>query len=60
MEGVTILGDTLTLAHANAAALMFVTAQVRKSARPDPAMIDGLREQTMQTILRPKTKAGKK
>jgi AcrR family transcriptional regulator len=50
----------LTWASANAAAMMFVTAQMRKAARPDPAMIDGLREQTMQTILKPKTKARKK
>lgn len=47
----------LALASATAAALMFVTAQVRKTARPDPAVIDGLREQTMQTILIPGTKA---
>jgi AcrR family transcriptional regulator len=50
----------LTWASANAAAMMFVTAQMREAARPDPAMIDGLREQTMQTILKPKTKERKK
>ena len=50
----------LTWASANAAAMMFVTAQMRKAARPDPAMIDGLREQTMQTILKSKTKERKK
>jgi len=50
----------LAWASANAAALTFVTAQVRKTARPDPAVIDGLREQTMQTILKPKTKERKK
>jgi AcrR family transcriptional regulator len=50
----------LTWASANAAALLFVTAQIRRTARPDPAVIDGLREQTMQTILKPKTKVRKK
>ena len=50
----------LAWASANAAALLFVTAQIRKTARPDPAVIDGLREQTMQTILKPKTKERKK
>ncbi len=50
----------LTWASANAAALLFVTTQIRKTARPDPAVIDGLREQTMQTILKPKTKERKK
>jgi AcrR family transcriptional regulator len=44
-------------ASANAAALMFVTAQARKTARPDPAVIEGLREQTLQAILIPATKA---
>jgi AcrR family transcriptional regulator len=47
----------LTWAMANAAALLFVTAQVRTTARPDPAVIDALRERTMQTILTPRTKA---
>jgi AcrR family transcriptional regulator len=50
----------LAWASANAAALTFVTAQVRKTARPDPPVIDGLREQTMQTLLKPKTKERKK
>jgi AcrR family transcriptional regulator len=50
----------LAWASANAAALMFVTAQLRKTARPGPAVIDGLREQTMQTVLKPKTKERKK
>jgi AcrR family transcriptional regulator len=50
----------LTWASANAAALLFVTAQIRKTARPDSAVIDGLREQTMQTILKPKTKEREK
>ncbi len=50
----------LAWASANAAALLFVTAQTRKTARPDPAVIEGLREQTMQTILKPKTKERKK
>ena len=47
----------LTWASANAAAMLFVTAQVRKAARPDPAVVDALRERTMQTILTPRTKA---
>ena len=50
----------LAWASANAAALMFVTAQLRKTAGPDPAVVEGLREQTMQTILIPKTKERKK
>jgi AcrR family transcriptional regulator len=50
----------LVWASANAAALLFVTTRIRKTARPDPAVIDGLREQTMQTILKPKTKVRKK
>jgi AcrR family transcriptional regulator len=50
----------LAWASANAAALLFVTAQIRKTARPGPVVIDGLREQTMQTILKPKTKERKK
>jgi AcrR family transcriptional regulator len=50
----------LVWASANAAALLFVTTRIRKTARPDPAVIDGLREQTMQTILKPKTKERKK
>ena len=43
----------LTWASANAAALLFVTTQIRKTSRPNPAVIDGLREHTMQTILKP-------
>jgi AcrR family transcriptional regulator len=50
----------LAWASANAAALLFVTAQLRRTARPDQAVIDGLHEQTMQTILKPKTKERKK
>lgn len=50
----------LAMASANAAALMFVTAHLRKAERPDPAVIDSLREQTMQTILNPTRKASAK
>lgn len=50
----------LALSSANAAALMFVMAQLGKTPRPDPVVIGGLREQTMQTILKPGTKVRKK
>lgn len=38
-------------ASANTAALLHVTAQQRKAPRPDPAVIDDLRERTMQAII---------
>lgn len=38
-------------ASANAAAMLHVTAQARKASRPDPAVIDDLRERAMQAIL---------
>jgi AcrR family transcriptional regulator len=38
-------------ASANAAALLHVTAQSRKASRPDPAVIDDLRDRTLQAIL---------
>jgi AcrR family transcriptional regulator len=43
-------------ASANAASLLHVTAQQRKAARPDPAVIEDLRERTMQAILNPEKK----
>jgi AcrR family transcriptional regulator len=47
-------------ASANAAALLHVTAQQRKAPRPDPAVIDALRERALQAILKPKQKGGYK
>ena len=44
-------------ASANAAALLFVTARLRGTARPDVAVIDGLREQAMHAIIIPSKKA---
>jgi AcrR family transcriptional regulator len=44
-------------ASANAAALLFVTAQLRNATRPDPVVIDELRERTMQALLTPRKKA---
>lgn len=43
-------------ASANAAALLHVTAQLRKVPRPDPAVLDALRERAVQAILGPKQK----
>jgi AcrR family transcriptional regulator len=47
----------LVWASANAAALLFVTAQLRNAARPDPVVIDELRERTMQALLTPRKEA---
>jgi AcrR family transcriptional regulator len=47
----------LAWASANAAALLHVTARLRKAAKPEPAVIDGLRDQAMQVILAPRSKA---
>jgi AcrR family transcriptional regulator len=47
----------LAWASANAAALLHVTARLRKAAKPDPAVVDGLRDQAMQVILAPRSKA---
>jgi AcrR family transcriptional regulator len=47
----------LVWASANAAALLFVTAQLRNATRPDPVVIDELRERTMQALLTPRKKA---
>jgi AcrR family transcriptional regulator len=43
-------------ASANAASLLYVTAQQRKTTPPDPTVIDDLRERTMQAILNPEKK----
>jgi len=43
-------------ASANAASLLHVTAQQRSARPPDQAVIDDLREQTMQAILNPENK----
>ena len=48
----------LAWASANAAALLHVTAQLRKAAKPAPAVIDGLRDHAMKVILTPRSKAG--
>ena len=47
----------LAWASANAAALLHVTARLRKATKPAPAVIDGLRDQAMQVILAPRSKA---
>jgi AcrR family transcriptional regulator len=47
----------LAWASANAASLLHVTAQLRKAAKPDPAVINGLRDRAMQAILNPRSKA---
>ena len=46
----------LAWASANAAALLHVTAQFRKTTPPDPTTVIGLREQAMTLILTPKSK----
>jgi AcrR family transcriptional regulator len=43
-------------ASANAASLLYVTAQQRKASRPNQLVIDELRERTLQTILNPRQK----
>lgn len=45
-------------ASANAASLLYVTAQLRKTAMPAPVVLKGIRENAMQAIL--KTKERKK
>ena len=47
----------LAWASANAASLLHVTARLRKAAKPDPAVINGLRDQAMQVILTPRSKS---
>lgn len=56
VQSVEVAAD-LVWASANAAALLFVTAQLRNAARPDPVVIDELRERTMQALLTPRKKA---
>ena len=46
----------LTWASANAAALLHVTAQSRKTAPPGPAVVNGLRDLAMTLITTPKSK----
>lgn len=43
----------LAWASANSAALLYVTAQLRTAARPDPAVLDEIRDRALQTILKP-------
>ena len=47
----------LAWASSSAAALLYVTAQLRNAPSPDKAVINGLRDQAMQLILTPKPKA---
>jgi len=46
----------LAWASVNAAALLQVTAKLRKAAPPDPTVIDALREQAMRLIVSPRSK----
>jgi len=46
----------LIWASANAASLLHVTAQLRKTVRPASAVIENIRESAMQTILNPGSK----
>jgi AcrR family transcriptional regulator len=46
----------LAWASVNAAALLHVTAKLRKAAPPDPTVIDALREQAMQLIVSSRSK----
>ena len=46
----------LAWASANAASLLHVTTRLRKAAKPNPAVINGLRDQAMQVILTPRSK----
>jgi AcrR family transcriptional regulator len=46
----------LVWASATAAALLHLTAQLRKTTRPDPTVIDSLRDQAMQALLTPRSK----
>ena len=50
----------LLWASANAASMLYVTAQLRKAAMPTPVVLKDIRENAMQTILKPKTKERKK
>jgi AcrR family transcriptional regulator len=46
----------LVWATATAAALLHLTAQLRKETPPDPTVIDRLRDQAMQALLTPRSK----
>jgi AcrR family transcriptional regulator len=50
----------LAWASANAASLLYVTAQLRKTAMPAPVVLKDIRENAMQAILKPKTKTRKR
>jgi AcrR family transcriptional regulator len=50
----------LLWASANAASMLYVTAQLRKTTMPTPVVLKDIRENAMQTILKPKSKARKK
>ena len=56
---VAVAADLLW-ASANAASMLYVTAQLRKAAMPTPVVLKDIRENAMQTILKPKTKERKK
>jgi AcrR family transcriptional regulator len=47
----------LIWASANAAALLHAMAEARKAPRPEPAVVDGMREATLQLVLASKKKA---
>lgn len=48
----------LVWASANAACILYVTAQLRNAASPTPVVLKDLRESAMQTILKTKSKGG--
>jgi AcrR family transcriptional regulator len=48
----------LVWASANAASLLLVTAQLRKTPPPTPAVLEQTRESAMQAILNPNTEGG--
>jgi AcrR family transcriptional regulator len=50
----------LVWASANAASMLHVTAELRKTAMPTPVVLKDIRENAMRVILKPKTKARKK
>jgi len=47
-------GADLVWGSANAAALLYVTAQQRDVPPPDPAVVDGLRDMAMKTVITPR------
>jgi AcrR family transcriptional regulator len=56
LAGTVEAAADLSWASANAAALLHVTAQRRNAPRPDPGVIDALRERAVQAILKSKKK----